>query len=109
MSELKLIVVPGGETEISPKFLQGMINRMVMGSLKYNKIVKDFPHKIDAIACLHQRLQEYDKTGNTEWLIDAANYAMIEFMLPRHKDAHYRATDSKESPGRILDGEVTKL
>lgn len=32
--------------------------------------------------------------------MDVANFAMIEFMLPRHPDAHYRPTDSHESPGR---------
>jgi hypothetical protein len=29
---------------------------------------------------------------------------MLEFMLPRHPRAHFRATDSGESPGRVAAG-----
>jgi hypothetical protein len=32
--------------------------------------------------------------------MDAGNCAMIEFMFPQHPNAHFRATDSTESPGR---------
>jgi hypothetical protein len=39
-------------------------------------------------------------------VIDLANYAMIEFMHPRHPEAHFRATESRESPGRKWHGEV---
>jgi hypothetical protein len=38
--------------------------------------------------------------GNTEYLIDAANYCMIEFLYPKHPDAFFRPTDSDESNGR---------
>jgi hypothetical protein len=37
--------------------------------------------------------------GNTEYLIDAANMAMIEFMRPQINGAVFRAADSDESPG----------
>jgi hypothetical protein len=39
--------------------------------------------------------------GNTEYLIDAANMAMIEFMRPQINGAAFRSTDSDESPGII--------
>jgi hypothetical protein len=45
------------------------------------------------------RLNKYDSTGNTEWLIDAANFAFLEWCFPAHDDAHFRATESHESPG----------
>lgn len=32
---------------------------------------------------------------NTEYLLDAANYLMFEFMYPQHPKAHFRATDSQ--------------
>lgn len=38
--------------------------------------------------------------GNVEYLIDAANMLMIEFMHPAHPNAHYKATDRDGSPGR---------
>jgi hypothetical protein len=54
---------------------------------------------VDAIASLKKRLKKYEETGNTEWLVDIANFAMIEYMYPQHEQAHFRATDSHESPG----------
>lgn len=40
---------------------------------------------------------KYRETGNTEYLLDAGNYAMFEYMYPQHEKAHFRATDSSES------------
>lgn len=40
------------------------------------------------------RLQKYRETGNTEFLADVANFAMIEFMYPGHPNAHYKPTDN---------------
>jgi hypothetical protein len=39
-----------------------------------------------------------------------ANFAMIEFMHPRHPQAHYKATDSDGSPGRVsaVRGDLTQ-
>jgi hypothetical protein len=57
---------------------------------------------MDAPKEAKERISKYLATGNTEWLIDAANYCMIAFMHPVHPDAHFRATDSGESPGRAM-------
>jgi len=38
-------------------------------------------------------------TGNTEYLCDAANYLMFEFMYPQIIGAYFKATDSGESAG----------
>lgn len=46
------------------------------------------------------RLRKYAETGNTEFLVDAANFAMIEFMLPSHPNAFFEGTDDDQSPGR---------
>ena len=62
----------------------------------------------DAVRSLLARLDKYAQTGNTEYLMDAANFAMIEFMHPKHPDAHFEATDSKGSPGRQFHGEVDR-
>lgn len=93
------------DTQFSETFIQGMSNRMGMSYVKYGPIQQAFPKKVDAIATLKLRLKQYLETGNTENLMDVANYAMIEFMLPKHPNAHYRATDARESPGRLWHDE----
>jgi hypothetical protein len=86
--------------EFSALFAQGMADRMSVSYAKYGAVSAAYPIKVDALASLEKRLERYRETGNTEWLIDVANFAMIEFMYPRHAAAHFRATDSDESPGR---------
>ena len=93
-------------SEFSPEFVQGMADRMQVSFCKYGKVADAYPARVDAIGSLMQRLEKYMDTGNTEWLMDVGNFAMIEFMHPRHPDAHFTATDSKESPGRKWEGEV---
>lgn len=93
-------------TEFSLSFLQGMLDRMAVSFHKYGAVKDAFPD-LDPIGSLQQRLEKYAETGNTEWLMDAANFAMIEFMHPQHPEAHYRGTDSKESPGRVVKGGVS--
>lgn len=87
-------------SEYSLEFIEGMKTRMAVSFYKYGAIADAYPHKVSALESLHKRLDKYMDTGNTEFLIDAANFAMIEFMLPSHPDAHFRPTDSNESPGR---------
>ena len=87
-------------TEVSETFVDGMRARMAMSYFKYGPVADAYPHKVNALESLRARLEKYESTGNTEWLIDAANFAMIEFMHPAHKRAHFKATDSAESPGR---------
>lgn len=92
------------DSEYSMSFLQGMVNRMIVSFHKYGKVKDAYPEKVDAIASLKVRLAKYEQDGNTEWLMDVANFAMIEFMHPRHGLAHFRSTDSDESPGRKFVG-----
>jgi hypothetical protein len=106
--DIKLAVnVPA--SEFSERFTQGMADRMSVSFCKYGRVAEAYPARVDAIASLKARLEKYEQTGNTEWLMDVANFAMIEYMHPRHNRAHFRATDSKESPGRVWHGEVNPL
>jgi hypothetical protein len=88
------------ESEFCFPFVQGMADRMSMSFYKYGLVADAYPSKVDALGSLEVRLQRYRETGNTEFLIDAANFAMIEFMRPRHPKAFFTSTDSSESPGR---------
>ena len=93
-------------SEFSPDFVQGMADRMAMSYYKYGALAAAYPNKVDAIESLKLRIQKYEETGNTEFLMDAGNFAMIEFMRPRHPEAFFKATDSTEAPGRKWFGDV---
>ena len=87
----------------STQFIDGMMNRILMSHYKYGWMSKTYGNKLaSAIGSLEMRLDIYKKTGNTEMLVDIANFAMIEFLYPQHKNAHFRSLSSEESPG--LDG-----
>lgn len=81
----------------SPKFFQLMINRTIMSASKYGPMNKVFPHVRDAMDFLGPCIEAYQKTGNKEHLVDAANFLMIEFMYPSHPNAHWEATDAEGS------------
>lgn len=89
------------ESEFYPSFIQAMANRMAFSFHKYGAVA-DFDG--DTVASAQLRIGMYSKTGNTEWLVDAANFLMMEFM--RHPEA-FQSTDSDQSPGRIrADGSI---
>lgn len=92
------------KTEFSNPFVQGMYNRMAVSYHKYDKVADGYPTKVDAIASLELRLERYKETGNTEWLMDIANFAMIEFMRPRHSNAHFIATDGDTTGRKTVTG-----
>jgi len=111
------------ESEFSDPFIQGMFDRMAVSYFKYGKVAVGYPEKVDAVASLVARLVRYVGTervttavavavrslgaklevggdGNTEWLMDVANFAMIEYMRPRHTKAHFKGTDG-DTQGRL--------
>ncbi len=90
------------KNEYSDRFDQLRKNRVEVSFYKYGPAKKNFSTgNVQAIPTLERCLKKYQETGNTEYLCDAANYAMFEFMYPQHPTAHFRATDSKESAGIV--------
>ena len=87
------------ETEFDMRFVDAMQSAMSLSFYKYGPVAAGYPEKGDALKSLEKRIVKYRETGNAEWLVDAANFAMIEFMHPAHPEAHYRPTDSDETPG----------
>lgn len=79
--------------------LQLMTNRMAMSHYKYGNLSDKFPESADASKGVLERLRMYQTSGNTENCLDAANYAVIEYLFPSHAKAHFRAQASHESPG----------
>jgi hypothetical protein len=103
------VMVACPKSEYSFVFLQGMLNRMSVSYFKYGAIADGFPHNVSALASLQRALEAYVETGNTEYLIDASNYAMIEFMCPSLPGARFVATDSGDALGRVaIDGFVSQ-
>jgi hypothetical protein len=90
------------QTEYSAKFDDIRKKMMVTSYYKYGYAKENSEKRcVDIIASLEKRLKAYKETGNTEFLADIANFAMIEFMHPQHPKAHYKSTDSNESPGIV--------
>lgn len=89
------------ETEYAPRFLQSMVNAMGVSFYKYGAVAGAYPSLVNALDSLQKRVEKYLATGNTEYLIDVANFAMIEFMHPSLEGAHYQPTDADGSPGRV--------
>lgn len=104
------------KTEFNEDFIGKMKNRMVASFYKYGNLRSNYSREnkednVDSIETLKIRLKNYEEDGNTEWLVDVANQAMIEFMYPQHPEAHFKATDSNESPGLegLTMGEIKRF
>jgi hypothetical protein len=90
------------KTEYSEEFDQLSKNRVCTSYFKYGPIKDNFGKKlVDAIESCKLCMTKYKQTGNTEYLIDAKNYLMFEFMFPQHEKAHFKATDSEGSAGIV--------
>lgn len=82
------------EEVCSKDFFQAQINRMEVSHFKYGNASEAYPEKVDAVKNARFRISEYLKTGNMEFLVDAANFLMIEWMFPRHKKARFGSQDT---------------
>ena len=66
-------------------------NRVEVSTYKYGPARKNFGEG---------RVDAFKRDGNTEHLVDAANYLMFRFMYPMPGEA-FRATGSSESVGTV--------
>lgn len=88
--------------EYSEEFDKLRKNRVEMSFYKYGPARKNFSTgNVQAIPTMELCVKKYQETGNREFLVDAANYLMFEFMFPQHQKAHFRATSSEESAGIV--------
>ena len=86
--------------EYSEEFDDLRKNRVKMSFYKYGPASVNFGEKIvNALESSERCIEKYRKTGNTEYLLDAGNYIMFEYMFPSVSGAYFRATDSSESAG----------
>lgn len=86
--------------EYSDRFDELRQNRVALSFYKYGSAEDNFGMKlVNALESHDLCIKKYLETGNTEYLCDAANYLMFEFMYPRKEGAYFKATDSGESAG----------
>ena len=92
----------------SPKFWDKCVAHMLINGTKYGPVHHAYPARVDAIASLKVRLELYEESGNVEYLEDIANFAMIEWMHPRHPEAHYKH-EADGSIGRVNDTGLNQM
>lgn len=84
--------------EWSPHFEQLMRNRMMMGCLRYGTLEwkRKHGHAWDLTGAIDRKLEAYRETGNTELLVDIANYCLLEFECGPHPLKHFDVTDDQD-------------
>ena len=85
--------------DFSEEFITNMKNSIEMSLYKYGWMSETYPELAQAVKCIQERLDRYNETHNLEYLVDVANFAMIEFKHPSYSDAKYTPEDSSKSPG----------
>ena len=82
-------------SEWNPTFERMMRNRLIMGAFRYGLFRDKLAgkHGWDLVGYLKRKVADYEATGNLEFLVDAANMALLEFTAPTHPNAHISATD----------------
>lgn len=92
---------PDYPQQYSPDFLRAMADAMIVSGFKYGDLYVAYPDKVDALASMQARVTRYLDTGDKRYLIDAANFLMIEFLAPRLPGAFYDLDAVNESIGRV--------
>lgn len=92
-------------TEFDPEFVVNMMAAMMVSFHKYGRVADAYPLKLEAMADVRVRMGKYRETGNKHYLVDAANFAMIECMHPGRKGgAQWGTNGAADSPGRTTAG-----
>ena len=77
-------------------------NLVIQSYFKYGPAKHNFgEHLVNALDTMSQCVCKYDQTHNKEYLLDAMNYLMFEYMYPSYKDAYFKHTDSDGSAGIV--------
>ena len=83
----------------SSEFVAKMERAIETSHYKYGWMSDTYPELAQAVKCIQERLDLYNRTHNLEYLVDIANFAMIEYKHPSYPDASYTPQDSDKSPG----------
>lgn len=89
------------KSEYSENFDKERKLRMEMSYYKYGPARENYASgRVDAVASAELCIEAFKKDGNTEHLVDAANYLMLRFMYPYPGEA-FKPTDSDGSVGIV--------
>ena len=89
------------KTDYSLQFDEKRKALVVQSHYKYGRAGRNFATgNVDAIGSLEKCLAKFKETGNTEYLLDIANYAMFRYMWPQGGE-YFKHTDSDESAGIV--------
>lgn len=76
-------------------------NRVEVSHYKYGSAHDNFgTGRVDAFKTAELCLEAFKRDGNTEHLVDAANYMMFRFMFPLPGE-YFKATDNNGSVGTV--------
>lgn len=87
-------------SEFSPEFVLRMVQAMMVSYHKYGRVADAYPQQFVATSDIRARMAKYRETGNKHFLVDAANFAMIEAMHPAHPSSTWGGNSAADSPGR---------
>lgn len=89
------------EKEYSNEFDRLRKNRVETSYFKYGSARDNYgAGRVDALKTAELCINAFKKDGNTEHLVDAANYLMFRFMYP-YEGEEFKATDSSASVGTV--------
>lgn len=89
------------EKEYCKEFDELCKNRVRTSYYKYGSARDNFGSgRVDAIATAERCVEAFKKDGNTEHLVDAANYLRFRYQYPMPGE-YFKATDSKGSVGTV--------
>lgn len=89
------------EADYSEEFDKLRKNRVQVSHFKYGPARDNFGSgRVDAIATAELCIDAFKKDGNTEHLVDAANYLMFRYMFPMPGE-YFKPTSSSESVGTV--------
>lgn len=96
------MATPNMKEEYSDRFDEIRRGLVEQSFYKYGPARQNFGRKnVSALGSLDKCIEKYKETGNTEYLADAANYCMFEFMFPSIEGARFQRTGSSESAGIV--------
>lgn len=80
------------------EFVRFMKNRLCMGGLRYADKTRQESKKTQGLflkGC-RQYMENYERTGNMEKLVDCANFILLEYKDGYHPNKHFEAEDDGE-------------
>lgn len=88
-------------TEFDAEFVIRMIRAMQVSYFKYGRVADAYPVRFNADSDVRTHMGKYRHTGNKHYLVDAANFAMIESTHPNPRfNSEWASNDAADSPGR---------